>query len=147
MAHVRADIRAALVSALTGLTTTGQNVYQARPHSIPSDDGRLPCLQIVTGDEDSEVDARGALLRTVSGRVIARMVGTDTDIQNTMDQVASEVETALAADVTLGGLAMDMYLASSVPVYDDDGDQVTGVMSMDFTIRYRTSRADPETAL
>ena len=52
MAHVRTQIRDAVVTALTGLSQTGDNVFAS--HKFPMSNNRLPGICIYTGNETSE---------------------------------------------------------------------------------------------
>jgi len=50
--HVRQQIREYFGSTLTGLTTTGSNVYESRVYTLQ--DNTLPSLVIYTKNETSE---------------------------------------------------------------------------------------------
>ena len=52
MAHYRQQIRERVATTLTGLTTTGSNVFQSRVY--PIENTELPCLLIYTREESSE---------------------------------------------------------------------------------------------
>ncbi len=54
MAHVRKQIRDAIVTAVTGLTTTGSNVFRSRIYPLES--GKLPGLCVYTKSETVEFD-------------------------------------------------------------------------------------------
>ena len=54
MAHVRQQIRDQIVTALTGLTTTGSNVFRSR--IFPLEQTKLPALCIFTKSEATEFD-------------------------------------------------------------------------------------------
>ena len=54
MAHLRQSIRERIATDVTGLSTTGSNVFQSRVY--PVEDGSLPCLLVYTTSEESEVD-------------------------------------------------------------------------------------------
>ena len=69
--HVRRQIREQVGTVLTGLTTTGSNVYQSRVY--PLEDGNLPGLVIYTKSETSEpvvVNANKLLFRDLTLGVI-----------------------------------------------------------------------------
>ena len=105
MSHVRQQIRDRLVTVLTGLTTTGANVFRSR--IFPLEATKLPALCIFTKSEEVEFDVMG-LPRSV-GRVldvgVEAYVSGVSDYDNTLDTIAVEVEEAIAADVTPNGLA------------------------------------------
>ena len=52
MAHKRQQIRERVATTLTGLSTTGSNVFQSRVY--PIENTKLPCLLIYTREETSE---------------------------------------------------------------------------------------------
>ena len=52
MAPYRQQIRERVATTLTGLTTTGSNVFQSRVY--PIENTKLPCLLIYTKEESSE---------------------------------------------------------------------------------------------
>ena len=60
--HLRRQIRERAATTLTGLTTTGSNVFQSRYYSMES--VGLPGLCIYTKDEEAEISIMGAT-RTV----------------------------------------------------------------------------------
>ena len=62
-------------------------------------------------------------------------------------RLAAEVETALAADITFGGLAKDLRLARTEIGFEDDNEQFVSGIRMVFTVLYRTRENAPETAL
>ena len=49
--HVRQQIRERIGTTLTGLTTTGSNVFESRVY--PLEDSKLPALIIYTKSEES----------------------------------------------------------------------------------------------
>ena len=65
MAHYRQQIRERVATTLTGLTTTGSNVFQSRVY--PIEENKLPCLLIYTKDETSEPLAMSPP-RSIDGR-------------------------------------------------------------------------------
>ena len=58
MSHVRKQIRDAVVTALTGLSTTGSRVYKSRIY--PLETGKLPGLAIYTKSEEIQNNTIGA---------------------------------------------------------------------------------------
>ena len=108
--HVRRQIRERVGTVLTGLTTTGSNVFQSRVY--PLSDADLPALLIYTKAEESEPQIIGQN-RTTS-RILALAVEcyvkASSDFDDTVDQICKEVEIAIAADTTLNGLVKDCFL-------------------------------------
>ena len=147
--HVRQKIRDAFIGRVTGLDTTADRVFRMRGHAIEAAD--YPCLQVFTGNEDVEVEAKGkpsagegpALRRTLDMMVLVRVKADEDLFQDRVDDIAAEVEVAVAEDPTLDGLALDTRLANSAPVTDADGSIVAGALVMTFRIRYRTAAGQP----
>ena len=147
MAHVRQQIRERAASTLGSLTTTGSRVYQSRVYPLGSNN--LPGLLIYTKSEDSMPETMGTsrlIMRTLS-LVVEGYVKQVSDFDDKVDLICSEVETAMAGDITLNGLAKDSFLESTEINYDAEGDQPVGVCSMTYSVRYANAEADPDTAV
>lgn len=145
MTHVRQQIRERIISNLTGLSTTGSNVFDSQVLAWDQDD--LPAIAIYLDDEESDRDSADNLMRVCEAVVVAQ-VREDTGALATdkLDQIANECEAAIGADTKLNGLALDCYPTGVSKEYDGDGDQVFGAAVLTFAVEYRTSRSDPETA-
>ena len=147
MAHVRKQIRDAIVTAVTGLTTTGSNVFRSRIY--PLEQTKLPGLCVFTRSEAVEFDTL-TISRSIS-RVLDVMieayVSATANYDNTLDQIAVEVEEAIAADVTLGGLTKDVQVTAFEADFSGDGEQPVAVGRVTVTVQYRTAENDVETAV
>lgn len=146
MAHVRKQIRDAAVTALTGLTTTGANVFRNRV--FPLETSKLPGLCVFTKSESVDFDTLHiprSIMRNLDLGVEAYVVAT-ADYDNTLDIIAVEVEEALAADVTLGGLAKDLQVTAFEADFIGDGEQTVAVGRFTVLVQYRTLENDVETA-
>lgn len=146
MAHVREQIRNRVATTLTGLSTTGASVYKMRRYAL--DDSKLPALCIYTTEEQSGLVTVGSrtLLRRLTVMVDALAVGASTAITDTLDTMCKEVEEALAADFTLGGLVKSTILAGTDTDINADGEKALGTATMSFAVQYITSIDDVETA-
>ena len=65
---------------------------------------------------------------------------------NTLDTIAVEVEEAIAADITLGGVAKDAQITAFEADFAADGEQPVAVGRFTVTVEYRTVENDVETA-
>jgi len=146
MAHVRKQIRDAIVTALTGLTTTGSNVFRSRIY--PLEQTKLPGICVFTRSEAVEFDTltMARSINRVLDVIVEGYVSVTADYDNTLDQIAVEVEEALAADVTLGGLAKDLQVTAFEADFSADGEQPVAVGRFTVTVQYRTAENDVETA-
>ena len=143
MAHARQTIREQVGTTLTGLATTGSNVYQSRVY--PLQESNLPALLIYTKEESSEAIVMG------SNRVIEReltlaveaYVKTNSNSDDTIDTIAEEVETAIGADSTLNNKAKDVFLVSTDINYVGEGENPVAVATLNFLVSYCTDENDP----
>ena len=147
MAHVRKQIREAVKTKVTGLTTTGSNVFETRIYNLkPSN---LPALLVSTPDETSFVGTFPTprpLERIVEINLDAFAKGT-ANLEDTLDLISEEVETALMTDITLGGLTKDLFLKSTKSDLSGEGKQPIGIVKMVFECRYMTTETTPGTAI
>ena len=139
MAHLRTQIRTAVVSALTGLATTGSRVHASRLRPTQA----LPCLLIETNDERIEQTIQAVQQRTlnVTVRAYAKVTAT---VDDTLDQIALETETALAAAGSLGGKLPGGLLLERIETdFDDTLEQPAGALVMQFTGSFFTASGSP----
>ncbi len=136
MSHARQAIREAAATLLTGLTTTGARVFQSRMAPQES----LPCLLVMT---DGEEITWGAFEKQLDRRLTLTVVGlakATANVDDTLDTIAAEVETALGADLKyeLTGIAVD---------FDESLEKPAGRIVLTFSIRYFTTAGAPGTVL
>ena len=143
--HVRKQIRDYIAALLEDLTTTETRVFTNRVRAMKKKD--LPGLIIYTVEEDSDPGAVGGHLNRTLDLAVEAYVKTSETIDDDLDTIAAEVETAIASDPTLGGLAQDVLYASSELFLDGEGDKKTGVIRMIFQVGYRTAKTDPTTTV
>lgn len=138
MAHVRAQIRDAIATALAGATPT---VRKSRAYAVQS----YPIICVYAEQEFSEQGRMGGgtVVRTLRITVEAAAQAPVDTLDDTLDGYAVEIETALG-DNTLGGLVKTMYLSETEIAFDASGDKVLGLLRMTFTATYGTTKADPE---
>jgi uncharacterized protein HemX len=141
--HLHRQIREKLETALTGLTTTTTHVYANRLQ--PMADANLPGLRIYADEEESEtqtVHSPNMQLRTLSVSVEACAKANST-LDDTLDQISKEVETALAAGITIG--AINLPVDYTGMRYDDElVDKPVGVKRMTFSISYTAMSNAPD---
>lgn len=147
MAHVRKSIRDNIATTLTGLTTTGSNVYMTR--TFPLGAGKLPGLCVYTRSElvaTNTLQPPRTQSRSLEVMTEAYVKGTS-GVDDTLDAIALEVEEALTADLTRGGYARDTRMTSFEVDYDGEGDQTIGVARFTIAVDYVTLENDIETAV
>jgi hypothetical protein len=141
MAHQRKTIRDNVITTLTGLTTTGSNVFNTR--ILPNLESNLPCLNVYTISESSEEIDFLSIQRDLTMAVDGYAKNSST-IEDALDTIAQEVEDALGTDVTRGNTAYDIFLTSTEMDLSTEGDIQMGTVRLQFTIRYRTAKTDSE---
>jgi hypothetical protein len=123
--HKRTAIRSALVSALTGLATTGSHVYASRLRPLTATD--LPAILVSTGGEDfgDEYMKTGLPVQRDLRILLEIVVKAVVDYEATADTILGEIEAALfTTHSTLGGNALSVSLASiDDPEMDDSTDK------------------------
>lgn len=144
MAHIRKLIRDNIETTLTGLSTTGSNVFASRVYPIQS--GKMPGLCIYTSSETVEAQTikppRG-LIRSLEVSVEAYVENASAD--DVLDQVAAEVEAAMTSDLTRGGNAKDTRMVSFEADFAGDGERPVVVGRFIYEIVYSTRETDAET--
>lgn len=136
MTHVRKTIRDDVITELTGLTTTGTNVFDTRIFPLAQTD--LPCLVVYTQNETSEYGNLTSLEREVQ-LVVRGIARATANVEDTLDLIAEEVETA----ITGGSSAKDLYLSSTATEFENDGDNQFGSIEMIFLVLYHTAANTP----
>lgn len=141
--HIRKQIRDAIESTLTGLATTGSNVFVSRIY--PTEEDNLPGLLISTPLEDIDLE-QGTL--DAPERILTALVRgrakSGATLDDTLDKIAKEVEVAMGADITLGGLSKGLDLAGMTTVFSGEGDQPYGEITLTYFVYYRTPFGDPD---
>ena len=146
MAHLRQSIRERIATDVTGLTTTGSNVFQSRIY--PIEDGSLPCLLVYTTTEDSEVTEMASprpMHRILN--VVVQGVVSATQPDDTLDLISKEVEVALAGDVSINSLAHNSFLLGTEIEFNADGAKPIGTVILNYVVEYRNLDNNPETAI
>lgn len=141
--HLHKQIRSALVTKLTGLTTTGSRVWANRLQ--PLQDANLPALRIYADEERAElltVHSPAMLARELTVVVEACAKAT-TALDDTLDQIAKEVETALAAGLTFGAVNLPVFY-TGMSFDDEQLDKPVAVKRMTFSIPFQAMSNAPD---
>ena len=142
MAHKRTSIRNNVTTTLTGLTTTGSNVFESRIY--PNELAKLPLLNIYSNTETSELSSIGKIERNLE-IMIEGFAKATTNVDEALDTIAKEVEVAMATDLTRGGHAKDTFITNTEYELENVGNQQLGVIKITYNVHYLTNKADPET--
>jgi hypothetical protein len=144
MAHVRKQIRDNIKTTLTGLSTTGANVFASRVYPIQS--AAMPGLCIYTSSEQVEalsIKPPRGVVRSLEVSVEAYVESATPD--DVLDTIAAEIEAAMTTDLTRGGTAKDTRLTSFEADFAGEGEKPVVVGRFIFEIVYSTLETDPET--
>lgn len=139
--HLHRQIREAVATLLTGLTTTGTKVYPNRLY--PLADANLPGLRVFMDDEevtdsgvDKTQDRRLALIVECCAKA-------NTDLDDVLDASSKEVEIALSGGITIGSSWIDAQYAGMQ--FDDAmAEKPVGVKRLRFFITFTAASNAPD---
>ena len=135
MAHYRQQIRERVATTLTGLNTTGNNVFQSRIYNI--EESKLPCLCIYTVSETSEPISMSPP-RSIE-KVLDLVIEIYIKGQNSatdLDAVVKDVKTKMFSDRLINNLAKDSYLSTQELTYNGEGDKNIAVGVLTYQVFY-----------
>lgn len=149
MAHPRKLIRQAVVALLVAAgTAAGERVQPTRVD--PSKKGKLPAIGVYTLSDSVEEDASTELedTHTLELEIAGFVKHTDAlPADDAMDDLAEQIEAAMAADQYLGGKAADCQLVGSLmEIRAENGasDPLVGIIVLTYAVTYRADlTADP----
>lgn len=129
--HVRRQLRAAVTTAVTGLATTSTRVYGYRVQ--PVQPAALPALSVRIVSEEAvaaSMNAYPLVERAVQVRVLGMAQSTGVP-DDTLDLIAKEVETALAAPLTVAGKSVQLVYRGC-EIEFADGDRGIGTVELQY---------------
>ncbi len=146
MTHVRQQLRSQAKTLITGLGTTGANVFARRLFQLEQD--QLPCWSVMIGDE--EIDNN---LGDCQDRIVrlefdgwARELDGET-LANKLDTMLEELEAVMVkSGFTVALKSLDL-LEIEVDVDIDDTDHAFGMLTAVYAARYATAEGAPGTAI
>ncbi len=148
MAHQRQLIRQAVRALLLNQTAALAKIETTRVTRYRKSE--LPAIAVYTSEEmvaeASSTTAPRELTRELDV-VIAGWVGFGDGMDDAMDDLALEIETAMHADPYLGGLAGDSILKASTMAVDGEGDALMGFLTLTYGVTYRTLAPEAQTNL
>lgn len=140
--HRAEQIAAALLAALTGLTSTGLNAFRGR--ALPVEVSSTPALLIYsTSDQPLDVTypvRNSALSVLIEGHALA-VPGA---IETTLNAIRKEVTIAIRSAPTLGlGFVIESEEGGADYELFGDSEQPGGIVRMTWTVMYRRGWNDP----
>jgi hypothetical protein len=146
--HIKQQLREAAAAAVGNLTTTAGRVFQSRVYPLQGNE--VPGLCVYTRRSDNEP----LTLKRPGGR-LARQIELAIEIHvkkvsnpdDELDLIQKEVEVAMSADITFGGIAKDSYLDSEDDEEDGDGERPTWQRTLVYLCMVHTADNVPDVAL
>jgi hypothetical protein len=142
MTTKRETILTAIRTKLTGTTGVGTRIYRSRVEPMARAESPAIVIEPVN-DTAQQNTSLPTLDWSLTVRVAVIVRGNVPDQQ--ADPIVEDLHSKLMADLTLGGVAIDVQ-PQSVSFEMVEADQPAGVISCDYLIRYRTSVANLATA-
>lgn len=141
--HQRTLIRKAVKALLFGETAAGRSVSTTRTVKLQEKD--LPHVSVYTLEESvsDEADRSPPEIERELQLVIAGWVDPRSGVDDAMDALALEIETAMAADPTLGGLVADCSLVATSLGLQGEGDSLVGLVELEYAVTYQTLTPEP----
>ena len=147
MTHIRQQIRDRIIADVTGLATTGANVYDSKLYNILQ--GELPALAVYTQNETSEIStiAPNVTLDRELEVIIECYAEANQNIENTLDTIAGEVENSLGTDLTLNNLCITQFLSSTDIDFTSECEKPLGICKLTYNVRYMNTVTNSSTPL
>ena len=133
----RETILAAMRTALTGTTGVSTRIYRSRVEPLARNESPAIVIEPIS-DSAEQNTSLPKLDWSLTVRVAVIVRGTVPD--QLADPIVEDLHSKLMADLTLGGVAMDVQPVS-VNFEMVEADQPAGVISCDYLVRYRTALA------
>lgn len=130
----REQILARIVTRLAGTTGVGSRIYRSRVEPLARNEA--PAIVVEPLDDRAEQDTLGTLMWTMQVRIATIVRGNVPD--QLADPILSDIHSKLMSDTTLQGYVIDI-LPTTVSFENLEADQPAGVVSAEFTVKYRTT--------
>lgn len=145
MADHRAEqIVVDVITTLTGLTTTGTNVFRGRVYPLQT--ANLPGLCVFQGpDRPQETSSYTHIDSDLTVYVDIYVKSSTAQVDTLLNQIRKEVVIALSASYTQGlSFVIDTVEGDAdEPDLNGDSDQPAARLRTSWVFRYRRSRSDP----
>lgn len=138
MATKRESIMQALFTALTGTTNVGTRIYRSRVEPVARAESPALVLEPVN-DTVEQNTCLPTLDHTLTVRVVVIVRATVPD--QTADPIVQSLHAKIVADLTLGGLAIDVQPGPTEFTLEQ-ADTPVGVIYCTYRVLYRTSVGD-----
>tara|TARA_Y100001963_G_scaffold160024_1_gene267149 strand:+ start:4845 stop:5291 length:447 start_codon:yes stop_codon:yes gene_type:complete len=142
--HLRNQIRDRVATQLTGLTTTGSNVFQTP--IVTGEEQTFPALAIyITNEVTGETATMGHLDRECELHIDGYSDASAT-ILDTLDLISKEVEIQMqsSSGSPVSAIVEHYYLTGTDIEIRNQDTRPVGVVMMTYYVRYRTTQVAPD---
>lgn len=146
--HVRKQLRDAVTTRVTNLTTTSTRVHGHR--ADPLQISGLPALTIHTPGDEAEVQTIHAPITygratrvTVTG-VAAAAANAETTLDDVLDTIAKEVEIALGTALTVDGKSVLLVYLGTTIEEKEAGEKTVATIEIEFAAKLYTEGTTPD---
>lgn len=137
--HQRKVIRHKVAALLKGSTDAGDRVYASRV--LPYRKLQLPAISVYTLDDDVTADSITTAPRELTRElslVIECWVAAAENTDDSLDDIARQVESVMHADPYLAGDAADSILNTTTMEVLEESERRLGFVSLAYQVIYRT---------
>jgi hypothetical protein len=147
--HLRRQIRERIVTDVTGLSTTGSNVFESRVY--PIEESKLPCILVYDADEELTIDSSGSPREIASDLTVTiegyAQGGSGKTVMRTLNAIQKEIQIALSGDIRVNNLARDSYLVSADASMNAEATKPTGTVRLSYLVIYQFKEDRPDVAV
>lgn len=139
--HERQMLREATIAALLNKTAAGPRVYKSRRAPIP--EATLPVIHVYTDQEPVDDNSGKTAPRELTRRpdlVIEAWVVASADVEDSLDAIALQIETAMDADRFLDGCAFNSWLSNTELGVSVQGARPMGAAQLTYSVIYHTDQ-------
>lgn len=147
--HVRAQIRKVIAELMRSTQTAGGNVFPSRMFSL--DETELPSISVYTTDDANietvqrtELTKLGPLMYRLLPVIIEGHALMDERIDDILDDIAVEIEKAMAMPVMVAGKEISTQLISTQTTFSGEGDEQVGVLRLIYSVSYSAKETTPD---
>lgn len=133
MAHQRKKIRQHLANILLNTTAAGANVFPRR--ATPLWKVTYPVIMIYAREEDAKMESSTLIGRTLKIGIDIRAIA-DEQLDDVLDDIATEVEAIVDADRSLGNNALTSYITKTEIEVGADGENDIGACRLTYDVIY-----------
>lgn len=141
MTHKRKTIRDNAATLLTGLTTTGSNVFASRVYPVES--ASLPALLIYVGPEEAldEEDSMGNTKVVEAELNLEIRAAKASGLDDQLDLILEEIQAQVATDRKLSNTLVKRlnYLGIDGPEWSDEGEKEHAIMIIQYGAVYEVT--------